>query len=1078
MRLIALNLKNFKVMKSVDIEFPDGILAIIGPNEAGKSTIITALLFALFGQQSLRSFENLVHFESIKARISLIFDLKGKKYQVTRVLTKSKKGSISQTQCEFSELDNEHKFSLAVGPSNVDPLIVKTIGFKYSELTSSNIIAQKKLDKISKLSPQQWKDLLNEFLNLKGFSNAISELKEEYKKLSSSLENNKIRFDKLTGDKNYYWLQFKNLVGLSKEHFKNAMKVRTLIKIIDKNAKNLEIIREFIQKRDLERDLEEKKQSKNEILSEKKARVEEIENLERENEKLREQLEEFANILEDDQIVIELKELFDIYKKLVEKIKELKKEIEYLENLEKQLEKCESEFESYFDTPDQLKIFYNLQSQFESLENNILVKEKFDNEFENIIIREERNATLNIELNSLNEILAEKPEYLNTKDLFQEFKAKIEQNKYDMTQRTNLRQEILVLRKKCPEDTPEEIEQIIDFKEEKRKSITGGFKTFFMQFKLNLPLTIFLILSAIFFPIFGLYIISFVCAGLLGLFLTFLVYKYFILKKFVETLEKVIFSLKLILKIDSKLKEVEEQLRYLYRDIDQIILKLIAFYSEYFESKTTLNDQEYHLNLYFQRTDEKLKKTETKQKGTKREIKENNKIIVKKPEIEKKIADISNQIKRINDNLDIGFSKRLKKKYKIEKISHLYKEKNINFLKIKEILSRINKLLQTDYMEYNRLNDEINKLKVVLEDKPLKVIDLEDSQNTEVNLFNNMVKQTEDLTPKYINLITVEYSIPDQIKAVSLFEASFNNLTRAIHKDKNKKDELEAQIHTNNITIEKKPQIIKELSIVKTDLERILKKIKEIVFPTIPQALEEYFEEDNPEKCKISLQNKINDLNEEKNQLKGEMNNINEQRFTLRQYLIKNEKIIHNFFQMQKNIKKQELDVKVNKKATNLIDQVNREIWDMQMPHIEGYIREFLPKITLGRYRTMNIKQPESKKLRRYEFKVFEETTESFIEKKFLSGGTQDQILLVVRVAFGMSLLPQSKGTYPKFLFLDEVFASSDSERRMEILNWLTKDLLSIFSQIIIISHQREIIEKIPNYYKLSQGKIIEKVIP
>jgi len=485
MRLIALNLKNFKVMKSVNIEFIDGILAIIGPNEAGKSTVITAILFALFGKQSIRSFENLVHFEAIKARISLEFDLKGKKYQVTRVLAKSKKGSISQTQCEFAELDNDQKFSLAIGPSNVDPLIAKTIGFKYSELTSSNIIAQKKLDKISKLTPQQWKDLFNEFLNLKGFSNAITELKEESSKLTSALENNKIRFNKLTSDKDFYWTQFRSLIGLSREHLKNAIKVRTLVNVINIKAKYLETIREFIQKRDLKRDLEEKKQSKNEILSEKKARLEEIETLEKENESLRKQLEEFVNILEDDQIIVNLKELFDIFKKLIEKIKKLKKEIEYLENLEKQLETCEVEFESYFDTPDQLRIFYNLQSQFESLENNMLEKGKFDNELEDIIIREERNATLNMEVNSINEILGEKSEYINSKDSFQEFKAKIKQNKYDMTQRANLRQEVFFLRKKCPEDTPQDIEQIIDFKVEKSKSITGGFKTFFMHFKLK-----------------------------------------------------------------------------------------------------------------------------------------------------------------------------------------------------------------------------------------------------------------------------------------------------------------------------------------------------------------------------------------------------------------------------------------------------------------------------------------------------------------------------------------------------------------------------------------------------------------
>lgn len=103
---------------------------------------------------------------------------------------------------------------------------------------------------------------------------------------------------------------------------------------------------------------------------------------------------------------------------------------------------------------------------------------------------------------------------------------------------------------------------------------------------------------------------------------------------------------------------------------------------------------------------------------------------------------------------------------------------------------------------------------------------------------------------------------------------------------------------------------------------------------------------------------------------------------------------------------------------------------------------------------------------------------DTYIDKKLLSGGTEDQILLALRVAFAMSLLPQSKGHYPKFLFLDESFSSSDSERRLEILNWLTDDLSSIFSQIIIISHQQEIIDNIPFHYKLSHGKIIEKIIP
>jgi len=260
-------------------------------------------------------------------------------------------------------------------------------------------------------------------------------------------------------------------------------------------------------------------------------------------------------------------------------------------------------------------------------------------------------------------------------------------------------------------------------------------------------------------------------------------------------------------------------------------------------------------------------------------------------------------------------------------------------------------------------------------------------------------------------------------------------------------------------------------------IEEIIEKIHSIIYPQIPEKIIENFDENNPEICRDNLELEKSQLNEHRNQIFGEMKSIDNDRNEIREYLRNNESIIHDFFKKKEDIGILEGRIKVYEKSIVIVDQVNRKIWDLQMPYILSYISKFLPKITMGRYRNMNIKQPEYKRKKKYEFKVFEETTEKFIDKKFLSGGTEDQILLVIRVAVAMSLLPQSKGHYPKFLFLDEAFASSDSERRMEILNWLTKDLLSIFSQIIIISHQKEIIEKIPYYYKLNQGVIIDKLV-
>ena len=54
MRLIELNLTNFRQHTDTRLAFCDGLTGIIGPNGAGKSTILEAISWALYGQNALR----------------------------------------------------------------------------------------------------------------------------------------------------------------------------------------------------------------------------------------------------------------------------------------------------------------------------------------------------------------------------------------------------------------------------------------------------------------------------------------------------------------------------------------------------------------------------------------------------------------------------------------------------------------------------------------------------------------------------------------------------------------------------------------------------------------------------------------------------------------------------------------------------------------------------------------------------------------------------------------------------------------------------------------------------------------
>ncbi|TFG22697.1 MAG: hypothetical protein EU532_14160, partial [Promethearchaeota archaeon] len=597
MELISLKLKNFKVFKDATINFIPGIIAIIGPNEAGKSTIVKGILFGLFGQQTFRSYENLIHFDSNKAKLTLIFSIREKKYRIIRELRKSKSGSVSQINAVFSELvDDQKHFIMAKGVNTVDSEIAKVIGFKYSELTASNIIAQKKLNKISKMSPKEWKDLFNEFLNLKGFGNSISELKEEKKDKLNQLENDNLRFDKLTNQKDDYWGRFRKLLNLSKEHFKNAQIYRKLSEKVDKLSNYIRIVKEYIEKRILELKLNQEKESKNELLAQLEDRLSEIIELENKNKQLKKSLEIYENLDKDEQKIIEIKAFFETYQKILKNIGELEKRLEYFATLEDNLKSLERDFEDYKDTPEQLSLFRDLETSYKLLDTNFNNKKILEDDYNKILEAEEMNALLKAELGSLQNNLKYKEDYIEAEDIYYKFKANFDQSKHDRDNKQKLEFEIKKIRKQCPDETPEDRNKLKSYKEQNENIIKKGFINYFVKYsKWNLPLLIGILIIALI-PLFlGLIPYSFIGIVLVFIFFVYTFHKFTGLKKLIDKLESLIFSIEQLVKLEKNLKEVINTLKNQYLNIQQIITELPEYYSADFQLEEYLNDQQYSL---------------------------------------------------------------------------------------------------------------------------------------------------------------------------------------------------------------------------------------------------------------------------------------------------------------------------------------------------------------------------------------------------------------------------------------------------------------------------------------------------
>ncbi|MGY5870669.1 MAG: AAA family ATPase [Candidatus Thorarchaeota archaeon] len=90
MKLLKLEVKNFKpfrdlVLPQDDMEFPEGLIIVKGPNSTGKSSLFESILWGLWGADSVGlTNDELVSFSSTFCRVIIQFEVAGAKYKIDR----------------------------------------------------------------------------------------------------------------------------------------------------------------------------------------------------------------------------------------------------------------------------------------------------------------------------------------------------------------------------------------------------------------------------------------------------------------------------------------------------------------------------------------------------------------------------------------------------------------------------------------------------------------------------------------------------------------------------------------------------------------------------------------------------------------------------------------------------------------------------------------------------------------------------------------------------------------------------------------------------------------------------------
>ena len=146
MKLVRLEMENFRQHLSTAIDFTDGVTGVIGPNGAGKTTILEAIAWALYGSPALRGNIDSVRSKAAdggaKATVALTFELGGSLYRVARAVDASKSGHA------VLEVDSH---PMRTGTKEVNAAVAHLLGMDYQAFFTSFFTAQKELEFMASL---------------------------------------------------------------------------------------------------------------------------------------------------------------------------------------------------------------------------------------------------------------------------------------------------------------------------------------------------------------------------------------------------------------------------------------------------------------------------------------------------------------------------------------------------------------------------------------------------------------------------------------------------------------------------------------------------------------------------------------------------------------------------------------------------------------------------------------------------------------------------------------------------------------------------------------------------------------
>jgi exonuclease SbcC len=170
-------LKNIRSHLKLELDFDRGITVVTGRTGSGKSTILMAVEYALFGNESGINYSSLLRRGCARGSIKLVFEHEGDEYEIVRGFVRKSSG-ISFDKDALSISVNKQVIPVIARVKDFDEKIKRLLGYDANMFSIMSYTRQDEIRKLIELRSERRQEYIDEVLQLSKYKLSWNNLKE------------------------------------------------------------------------------------------------------------------------------------------------------------------------------------------------------------------------------------------------------------------------------------------------------------------------------------------------------------------------------------------------------------------------------------------------------------------------------------------------------------------------------------------------------------------------------------------------------------------------------------------------------------------------------------------------------------------------------------------------------------------------------------------------------------------------------------------------------------------------------------------------------------------------------------